>query len=201
MFAFEWIAAFLFVASSGLLFNSRFRQHTILSVIAGIIALVSTYFLTREIVDESIASYESRHSLETGNQRARATVPAVRRNLPLHIILVFFDYGSVDLTEKGDEVVQYAAKMIALDHKAGLTQCAAIGHVDRAEAAEYGPSDTPPGLVLSLNRSQTVANRLHQLGIQDVEQQGQGEGNVLVARKVLTREPENRFVKISCSAP
>ncbi len=48
------VFALLFVASSGLLFSKRFRDNTFLVVCAGIIALVSTYFLTENIVERTV---------------------------------------------------------------------------------------------------------------------------------------------------
>jgi ketosteroid isomerase-like protein len=49
---YDVIAALLFVCSSGLLFNERFRSSRALVLIAGVIALVSTYYLTKQIVDD-----------------------------------------------------------------------------------------------------------------------------------------------------
>jgi formylglycine-generating enzyme required for sulfatase activity len=51
----ELVAAFFFVASSGLFFNERFRSNRWLVLCAGIIALLSTYFLTEELIDRSIS--------------------------------------------------------------------------------------------------------------------------------------------------
>jgi hypothetical protein len=48
------VAALLFVGSSGLLFNARFRENAFLVICAGLIALASTYFLTRQIVEEVV---------------------------------------------------------------------------------------------------------------------------------------------------
>lgn len=44
----------MFVASSGLLFNERFRRNKYLIAAAGVIALISTYLLTIEIVDQVV---------------------------------------------------------------------------------------------------------------------------------------------------
>lgn len=45
----EVICGFLFVISSGLLFNERYRANKVLVVITAIIAIISTYFLTKQI--------------------------------------------------------------------------------------------------------------------------------------------------------
>lgn len=51
----ELVAAFFFVASSGLFFNERFRTNRWLVLFTGLIALVSTYFLTEELIDRAIS--------------------------------------------------------------------------------------------------------------------------------------------------
>lgn len=51
----ELIAAFFFVASSGLFFNERFRSNRWLILCAGVVALASTYFLTEELIDRAIS--------------------------------------------------------------------------------------------------------------------------------------------------
>ena len=52
----EFIPALLFVLSSGLLFQSRFRENLVLVLLAGLIALVSTYFLVVQIATFSKVS-------------------------------------------------------------------------------------------------------------------------------------------------
>ena len=49
------LEAILFILSSGLLFNKRFRENPFLVLIAGTIGLVSSYFLTEEIYRRFIA--------------------------------------------------------------------------------------------------------------------------------------------------
>jgi hypothetical protein len=51
----ELLAALMFVASSGIFFQERFRRNRFLVVCAGTIALVSTYLLTEELVDRAIS--------------------------------------------------------------------------------------------------------------------------------------------------
>jgi hypothetical protein len=58
----EIVAALLFVGSSGLFFNERFRKNRVLIAGAGIIALVSTYFLTVEIVNRAMPSQQETSS-------------------------------------------------------------------------------------------------------------------------------------------
>jgi hypothetical protein len=48
----EFIAAILFVLSSGLLFQKRFRENAFLLVVAGVIGLVSSYFLIETIGED-----------------------------------------------------------------------------------------------------------------------------------------------------
>jgi hypothetical protein len=62
----ELIAAILFVGSSGLLFSERFRRNRWLVGIAGILALISTYFLTEQIVRSTLRQEVA------GNARADA---------------------------------------------------------------------------------------------------------------------------------
>jgi len=76
------LSAFLFVASSGLLFNKKFRESRILVVCAGIIALASTYFLTRQIVEEVVSERLQMldgRSTEPAAPEAKSTPGEVRR--------------------------------------------------------------------------------------------------------------------------
>lgn len=50
----EFIFALLFVASSGILFNERFRRNTVLISIVGLIAIISSYFLTVQIINSVV---------------------------------------------------------------------------------------------------------------------------------------------------
>ncbi len=50
----EIVAALLFVASGTLMFNDRFRENKALVGAAAIIALISTYYLTEQIVDRAV---------------------------------------------------------------------------------------------------------------------------------------------------
>lgn len=54
MYVLDVIAALFFVASAGLLFNERFRKNIFLVILAGLLALASTYYLTKEIVREVV---------------------------------------------------------------------------------------------------------------------------------------------------
>jgi hypothetical protein len=49
------ISALLFVLSSGLLFNERFRNNKWLMTVAGLLALVASYFLLEQIVDAVVS--------------------------------------------------------------------------------------------------------------------------------------------------
>lgn len=49
MYLWDIIAALLFLGSSGLLFQQRFRENVPLVIVAGVIALVATYYLTRDV--------------------------------------------------------------------------------------------------------------------------------------------------------
>jgi tetratricopeptide (TPR) repeat protein len=71
----DLIAAFLFVASSGLLFNKKFRDNGLLLVCAGLIALGSTYFLTRQIVDEVVSERLQSQSEPTPTGHPTITSP------------------------------------------------------------------------------------------------------------------------------
>jgi hypothetical protein len=57
MHLFEIIPALVFVLSSGLLFNKRFRENNFLVAIAGMIALVATYFLFEEVTNRIVKSH------------------------------------------------------------------------------------------------------------------------------------------------
>jgi peptidoglycan hydrolase-like protein with peptidoglycan-binding domain len=67
----EIIPAILFVLSSGLLFNKRFRENGVLLFFAGSIALVASYFLFDEIANRLI-----RNKLEAHQQRTESVVKA-----------------------------------------------------------------------------------------------------------------------------
>ncbi|MEZ6028926.1 MAG: OmpA family protein [Hyphomonadaceae bacterium] len=56
MYVLEIVYALLFVCSSGLLFNERFRKNWALVGISGLIALVSTYLLTMQIIDSMVSA-------------------------------------------------------------------------------------------------------------------------------------------------
>ncbi len=66
MWLWDVLAAALFVASSGLLFNKRYRENVYLLTLAGLVALVATYLMTKDIVtrivDERLAAQTSAHS-------------------------------------------------------------------------------------------------------------------------------------------
>jgi hypothetical protein len=62
MSVFEVFAALIFVASSGLLFNKRFRDNGFLLAVAGIIALVATYYLTRAIAEDVLRNSATRQA-------------------------------------------------------------------------------------------------------------------------------------------
>jgi len=55
MALFDIIAAIIFVLTSTILFNGRFRENRFLVLCAGAVALVSTYYLTRQLVDQLIS--------------------------------------------------------------------------------------------------------------------------------------------------
>jgi hypothetical protein len=65
MLAIEAVAAVLFVASSGLLFNERFRRNRYLVVAAAVIALASTYFLTEQLIDRALSRRLDRTASES----------------------------------------------------------------------------------------------------------------------------------------
>lgn len=74
----EIIAAILFVLSSGLFFNERFRSNITLVTLAGLIALVSTYFLTEQIIDRVItARLEERFASNANTQ-----IPPTTKSAP-----------------------------------------------------------------------------------------------------------------------
>ncbi len=50
----EIICGFLFLISSGLLFNEKFRENKYLVISTALIAIVSTYLLTQQLVDSAI---------------------------------------------------------------------------------------------------------------------------------------------------
>lgn len=56
MFLPEIIPALLFLLSSGLLFNERYRNNLLLVTLAGAIALISSYFLIEQITERIIAN-------------------------------------------------------------------------------------------------------------------------------------------------
>jgi hypothetical protein len=67
MILIEVIAGLLFVATSGLLFNERFRRNRYLVIAAAILALISTYFLFEQVVSRAI---KERLESETAEQSA-----------------------------------------------------------------------------------------------------------------------------------
>ena len=77
----EIICGILFVISSGLLFNEKFREHKILIGIAASIAIVSTYFLTAEITERIIDRKLREHSLPSLTE-AEESKPSLQNTEP-----------------------------------------------------------------------------------------------------------------------
>lgn len=74
MLVVEVIAGVLFIASSGLLFNERFRRNRYLVGLAAIIGLVSTYFLTEQLIDRMLTQRMEQQT--ASNPNSRSTPPA-----------------------------------------------------------------------------------------------------------------------------
>ncbi len=74
----ELVAACFFVASSGLFFNERFRNSRLLVLCAGLIALVSTYFLTEELIDRAISRRLASESEQPAQQQPALPVQEPR---------------------------------------------------------------------------------------------------------------------------
>ncbi len=74
---FEIIPALIFVLSSGLLFNKRFRENQVLVGVAGLIALVASYFLFEEVMNRVVKSH-----LE---KQAEASKPAPAPPVPIPV--------------------------------------------------------------------------------------------------------------------
>jgi hypothetical protein len=72
---FEIIPAVIFVLSSGLLFNTRFRENQFLVIIAGAIALVASYFLFEEVTKRIVLSQMEKQQ-ETSKPARPAPTPA-----------------------------------------------------------------------------------------------------------------------------
>lgn len=65
----EFIAGILFIASSGVLFNERFRRNRYLVGAAAIIGLISTYFLTEQLIDRMLTQrIEQQTASNSGSQ-------------------------------------------------------------------------------------------------------------------------------------
>ncbi|GEM_PF-6995484 len=79
MWIVDIIAAVLFVGSSGILFNERYRKNIYLVVAAGVIALFATYLMTRElviqIVKETMALQSSSGTTPTQKQAPSTSTP------------------------------------------------------------------------------------------------------------------------------
>jgi|SRR5208337_3785262 len=59
MILLDIIAAILFILSSGVLFNQKFRDNAFLVIMAGVIAIVSTYFLGEQILERAQQAREA----------------------------------------------------------------------------------------------------------------------------------------------
>lgn len=62
MFLFELIPALLFVLSSGLLFQDRFRENRFMVAFASVVALVASYFLFEQITDRMWPKVEAKQA-------------------------------------------------------------------------------------------------------------------------------------------
>lgn len=73
MIVFEILAALLFIGSSGVLFNAKFRTNVFLVTCTGLIAIISTCFLMKETV-ELVVNEEISKRLSNGGQDEKLPV-------------------------------------------------------------------------------------------------------------------------------
>jgi hypothetical protein len=110
--------------------------------------------------------------------------------------LVFFDFDSDLITEKGHAILQHVAAVASRAAKAGtLTNVEIGGSIDTAEAAD-GPPD------LAWRRGVAVGQTLTALGVprEFVFARSLGSGHLLVFTPKNVREPQNRFATITIRA-
>jgi len=76
-FVVEAVAAVLFVVSTGLLFNARIRASHALFVLVGIMALASSYVVTKHVLDATVGyRMHPRHAVASTPANPSATAPA-----------------------------------------------------------------------------------------------------------------------------
>ena len=91
----EFIPAILFVLSSGLLFNQQFRENIVLVTIAGLIGLVSSYYLIVQITNDVVhrqlqeAQTQGNGALPTGPSTNQTKADPVSDNPPKSVCVVF----------------------------------------------------------------------------------------------------------------
>ena len=83
MHLFELVALLLFILSSGLFFNKRFRENYVAIGLAGIIALISSYFLFEEIATRVVNRHLEKHTSNVPNEPIR---PSMLTAKPLSLV-------------------------------------------------------------------------------------------------------------------
>lgn len=73
---FDIIAGILFIVSSGFFFNERFRKNWFAVGVAGTIAVVSTYFLTQQMIEIAISEHlRNNPSVTNGSTQQKQDAP------------------------------------------------------------------------------------------------------------------------------
>ncbi len=96
------IAAVLFVLSAGIFYNERFKNSLLLKLVAGAIAIISTYFLGEQVWER------------LGDQTQKALIEDVRRN---------FDFASAELNRLLLKATQLTATARTPKSSGGFKDC------------------------------------------------------------------------------
>lgn len=104
---FDVFAAILFVFSSGLFFNDNFRRNPAVVFLAGFIAVISTYYLTRDIANKEVSAITSELQEKPQRPGPRGSIPPFpppphrnhETNPPTHDFLVRTDIARIAMRE------------------------------------------------------------------------------------------------------
>ena len=117
-----------------------------------------------------------------------APAPVAAAPAPARSFLVFFDFGSDQLTARAREIVGQAAQA---SRSQQVTRLEVAGHTDTVGSAQYNQG-------LSLRRANNVAAELVRMGVprEAITTAGFGFSRPLVPTGANVREPQNRRVEI-----
>ncbi len=120
--------------------------------------------------------------------------PAVPAPMPARSYLVFFDWDSATMSQRGREIVAEAAQNAT---HVQVTRIEVDGYADNS-AAHPGPRGRRYNQALSLRRARSVKAELIRDGVpvSTIDVDGYGETKPLVPTGPDTREPQNRRVEI-----